>query len=96
MQSLQYQILYQEIPAYAQEVNKASTLPELKAPTQKLFDRLMTLVFPDDTISIKPKANDPQVVEREKVKHASKLVEQVARECQAFEDDHQPYDVAYQ
>ena len=30
------------------------------------------------------------------MKHDSKLVEQVARECQAFEDDHQAYDVAYQ
>ena len=56
----------------------------------------MTFVFPDDTLSIKPKAIDTWEVKREEFKHDSKLVEQVARECQAFEDDHQAYDVAYQ
>ena len=56
----------------------------------------MTLVFPDDTFSIKPKANDPQEVDREEVITDSKLVEQVSKECQAFEDDHQAYDISYQ
>ena len=34
-------------------------MPDLKAPTRKLFDKLMTLVFPDEILSIKPKVNDP-------------------------------------
>ena len=61
-----------------------------------MFERLMTLVFPDDILTIKPKVNDPQELGREEVKHDSKLVEQVAQECQTFEDDLKAYDVAYE
>ena len=74
LQPIQYQILYQEIPAYASDIQRAKSTSEMQPLTRKLFDRLVKLLFPDSRIKIKQKAKDPQEKRNEESKDGLSLV----------------------
>ncbi len=94
---MQYQILYQEIPAYGSEVQKAHNIGEVQTSTKKLFARLMEQVFKDDVLVIRPKAQPPQEIEQqEEVKGDGELVGEVVAETRGFEADRNAFDVACQ
>lgn len=57
--TLQYKVLFEVIPTFAQSIQASKSVEDLKAPTRKMFDQVMQIVYPDEILAIKPKVHDP-------------------------------------
>jgi hypothetical protein len=89
---LQNKLLFDLIPAYTRNIHNSKDLADLKASTRVAFDTIIDELFPGEVMSIRPRKQDPQEVNKEESKEGINLVSEVAAACQDFLNDQKVID----